>query len=441
MNKTVSIIFGILVTLAFVGGVWLLTNARDTAVERGPLGFDGLVVVLADAGLETVVPHRAITITPDEIALRILPLWDTDTLDYSRAPDNRAEELAQQDLRDIPQYRLRGKVAAASTMVVLPKWRGAVPILETADRSLLVDFKRINGMLNNLDARDEFTLSVVRPSAKFETYRDAVTGSEITLYEPQVFDADRLPSDCQIVMDTRAGPLMVSCNVVFYKDDDPYQVVLLSDPDFLNNHGLGVADNSLAAPNILRDRFAQADQRFVVDQVDFLFVDDGQEDPEPTPRTLGDFARYFDYPFSVIWLSLMAMMAVAMWRGWWRFGPPVRVFDDEIVASKTVSIAAKARLLQLAGQDDILAREFGATRMHSLFSLALGPHAAHDMALLRNRLMRYQPEIAKDFFTAFDDLNATSNETPAGELARRVSRFDDQYQRVCDAIGRVSRGR
>ena len=52
---------------------------------------------------------------------------------------------------------------------------------------------------------------------------------------------------------------------------------------------------------------------------------------------------WMDASDGVTWLGFALLSALVLWRAVTRYGPLARIYDDEPRASKTVSIAAKAR--------------------------------------------------------------------------------------------------
>ena len=209
---------------------------------------------------------------------------------------------------------------------------------------------------------------------------------------------------------------------------------LLADPDLLNNHGLALSENARAASELARK--VSADRPIMLDltRLDHTVADDWQR--EQHKRTWEDFARMFEWPFTMIWVAFICLGALVLWRAVVRFGPVARAIEDQPRASKEISIDAKARLLRLAGQDGPLLAEHVKARVTHLAAEILGPHRQSDrspMELLYRLIQRRDPSLA-------DELAEAAN-IPEGlgpdDIIHRLDRFETCYDKVIHDFGRT----
>ena len=153
-------------------------------------------------------------------------------------------------------------------------------------------------------------------------------------------------------------------------------------------------------------------------------------------RTWEDFARMFRWPFTMIWIAFGCLAALVLWRAIVRYGPVVQAYADEPLASKEVSIDAKARLLRLAGQDGPLLADHVKARLVHLAAEILGPHRQANRTpaeLLEGLIARRDPNLAHELMTAAD----IPEGLPPDDIIHRLDRFETCYDKVIYEFGRT----
>ena len=466
---------------------------RPTSVDESVIGSAGLSVWLEKNDIQVLRRPRHSEFSADDVSLRILPLLDAHLGKGGLAFNQEAIRIPQSETqRGLGLSYVLKKLKLKKTLLILPKWLTAVPLRDEVDPSLLISKKnsKLSTVLRKLGLGD---LELIYPGEKFQTLKLQELGEKrfgtnkpdiVTLYSPQVFDASSLGGNCVATVSSDLGVLIAKCvldedhirwefaakylkeNTEEYlkkklrreqkeaeaeakaealegKALGPYETefYILSDPDLLNNHGLSLAGNAAFAIAVV-NKLRAGDAKPVF--VDTTVVDVLRRSGVPKPESISsapsaDLANFTVYPFSMLWLSGLLVFLVALWRGAVRFGPPLRVYRDQIEASKKASVQAKAHILLLSGQDQALASEFVKNQMQALAVRFLGEAGGGDERLLRTRLLTVMPELGGDLLGAADAFNSIDTHISAGELARRIDLFDAQYRRVSDAIGHISR--
>lgn len=431
-SKSSFLVFGGFVA-AVVLLIFLVSGDSGRRLDASAIGTNGLYTWLQANDVEAVQSHRRVELPEDDVSLRLLPLNDTDLLAEAPLPVDNLELRAQTTQREIALNIVMEKIVNVRSLVMLPKWRTGVTMLSVAHESLLVPERNLNLLLDQLDLPK---MAITRPAA---TVLEATTDGQgdIVLYEPQLFDRRFVKGVCTPFLSVPEGVLIARC-----APQKSEELFLLSDPDLMNNHGLTLGDNAAVALDAIRTIAAEREGVVYHDTSDEILLSwEGNLERETRPRTADDLSRYFTYPFSLLWLGVGLLFLVAFWRGLIRFGPPARIDNGEVGASKTASIEAKAYLLRLTGQDHALAAEFANNRINDLSSALLGKHVGQDRALLFKRLRAIAPRDAEQLEQAVVSLNTTDAQTPAGELMRRVEAFEDYYRRIRDELGNISRRR
>ena len=432
-NKGSFLLFGGLAALIIVG-ILLFSGGGNSPLDRSALGTSGLVKWLKANEQQVVEAHRRVALNEEDVALRLLPLHDTD-LNRAEAPaESRADQLAQTTQRDIEAYILEQKTDFAPTLIMMPKWRTGVLMMGLAHESLLIpesEMERLAGQLN-LTRRPFY-----RPDLKLLETRVTETGETVTLYRPQLFRDDAVMGDCRAVLRVPEGVLVMACG------DGQWDRYYLSDPDLMNNHGLSLGANSAVALDVVARLRAGNEGVLYHDTSDDILLTwrASEREYEERPRTTEDVSRYFTYPFTLIWLATALVLLVAGWRGLVRFGPPIKAFSDQIGASKTASIGAKAYLLRLTGQDHALLAEYADNKLNDLSRDLYGKGVGKDRRALFNRLSKIAPKSAGNLMDATNRMITTTSETSASELSRIMQEFDLSYRSISDELGRISRPR
>lgn len=152
-------------------------------------------------------------------------------------------------------------------------------------------------------------------------------------------------------------------------------LVIVFEPDLLNNHGLADKATALLARRLILASAGRGVQRIVFD---LSLAGLG------APRNLLTLA--FTPPFLAATICLILAMAGAIWRGFNRFGPPL-AGDPALPAGKAVLVAGGAALLLRARRYHLIAGPYAdATRERLIVALGLPrrrPVAETDAAIAR----------------------------------------------------------
>jgi hypothetical protein len=159
----------------------------------------------------------------------------------------------------------------------------------------------------------------------------------------------------------------------------------LSDPDLLNNHGLALADNAAFAVSLIQHLRGAGETRPVYLDTAGQPLDSEKpvDEGKSYERSASDLKRFFAYPLSVIWGTLLVVAAICFWRGAYRFGPPLREASANIELSKTAAIEATARLLRLSGNDGRMAGQFVLHLLADKAQLLFGSGAGNQAGITR----------------------------------------------------------
>lgn len=444
-------------------GLLLGGGAPRFPLDRSAVGLAGLAPWLRERGVETkiftggVFPGATTGGRRSRwgaVGLRVLPLYDVDLTAASRPAGSAAARLAAQTERDVSQYVVRQKIVAAPTLVVLPKWRSGMRLTGEARAEYLISAEALDRVLAQLGAAAgpsrRFGVEAADRERVFTRFEvDTPEGpAVVTLPFAQTVAAGR----CQPLIGDRDAMLFGACPGPF----SGYW--LLADPDLLNNHGLGLGENARVATAFLRT--LAAGRPIVLDFSAALAGADGgaaggtgsgggggsgggrggsAEAPAPT-QAPSFFERVFSFPLTLLWAAAAVSGALALWRGAVRYGAAQRLTFDAPGASKAAALAAKARLLRLAGRDRAMVAAHIADRLQLLAAQALGPRAGRGdgaVALMRQALRRRDPTLAD----ALDRFAAPGAGPPAeagaAELMAYVRRFEATAKKVSDDFRRA----
>lgn len=368
-NSGPILVLGLLLGLAALA---LFVLSRDDDYDHSPLGNKGLQVWLQAKGIPVVRSDAHVRQARSEVSLRILPLSTSQGEAVAPPTDDETDDVGLENWTyEASRYEL-------PTLITLPKWRGSVLNDGIAGESGLVALADIHDELDKIDLSD---LRLDRHGPSFEEAQPGLQSAQpakIALYEAQTFDRSSLPSDCQELAGMPSGALLIRC------EDNP-DVYLLSDPDLLNNHGLALADNATFAVSLVQHLRGAGETRpvYLDTAGEPLDSEKPADEGRSYERTATDLKRFFAYPLSVIWGTLLAVAAICFWRGAYRFGPPLSEASGNIEMSKTVAIEAAARLLRLSGNDGRMTAQFVQHLLADKAQLLFGSGAGNQAGIER----------------------------------------------------------
>ncbi|MEM7597377.1 MAG: hypothetical protein AAF382_06735 [Pseudomonadota bacterium] len=419
--KTETLIFGALVVIA-IAVLMYLSGQRQQALRASPAGYDGLQVWLASTDLPAQNFTGGWAVDRDSVDLLVLPLFDTQ-LDTSRKrPETKEELLFQQDETDQRSGVIRAKAVDVPSLLILPKWRSGMRLTGLGHPALLVEEGGLEATLEELTGEAMRVGRIPVPFTDFDYTLETNETLNARLYVAQVFDGP----GCEPIIG-RAGQMVLgSCPL----DNSKQRIMVLSDPDLMNNHGLRLGDNA----EIARAFFSTfADQgQILIDYSERNWIVDRSRQTS-RERTWSDLLRFFEPPFLAMWLSAGLILALLLWRASLRYGPVIEE-DATMGASKQQAIAAQARLLRLTGQDGALLSEYVDARLSSVVIRLFGPaqtRTGRDRDLLLRHLGRHQPDLAAQLTSVLD----TIDRVPTGIPAREAIGHVDALETILEGVG------
>lgn len=428
-NTRLPYLISIALIFALAIGVSLyLTQDRERPLDQSAMGHSGLITWLRAGGIEAR-SATGFAVTPDKVGLRILPLHDTDlTRDFVQ-PTEKSMFLRSGTEYDISLGIVRRKLELLPSLIIAPKWSRTVRYSGFAHESLLLSVNDASRPFRQFGITGK---PLLRPGVRQLEISANIGDGRIlsaTLFAPQLF-ANSLPPDCRSIVSNALGHLIIRC------DGNARPFYALADPDLMNNHGLMLGQNAELIKHLIVE---WSDGKPVLaDATSKIFTTPSL--PLLPKREWSDLLRLFSYPFSILWGGICLITFLALWRTWLRFGPPVRVFDDNLGASKSVSIAAKARLLRLSGDNQKLFAVHIMTRLRLIEETLFGRDTIAKDPVKRIFLLirRRDPELADGFGVA-----ATAALTPdigmsPAELLKLVDKFEEETEKVLHEFGRTS---
>lgn len=420
-----TVIIG-LVAIVVLGALWYVFSQQQQSLRRSPSGHDGLQIWLANNGVSAQNFTGGWLIDETSVGLMVLPVYDSD-LDRDRVrPTTQNELLLQQDEYDLATPIIRRKAQRVPALVILPKWRTGMRLTGIAHPILNIEAERTARTLRNLTGDRQTTLVPSRTPFTDFSYR-ASDGETLTarIYAAQMFKNDT----CTPVIGRQDAMLLANCPLADAEGVSDDRILVLSDPDLMNNHGLRLGENALIALDLLR---AEAENgNIVIDYSRDVWLRDPYVEPE-RERTWDDLARFFGPPFLALWIGAALVLALFLWRTSVRYGA-VRAETTELGAGKDIAVQARARLLRLSGQDGALAHEYASARLAATASALFGPsHARHyaGEAAFLNYTERRHPALAPRLRSVLETIHGLPARLPATEAIHHI----DQLEQVLEQI-------
>lgn len=423
-----GLIFGGIAIVAIILGFFFL-NRSDPPLERQATGIAALPAWLRENGVHATLFKGGHQIPRRKVSLRILPIYDTDLLRRRHLPETREEVIEQTSEYDLSRFVVAAKLAKVSTLVVLPKWRSGVRALGIAHRDLLIPAAEIERLLGQIGLE---TARVRTAPDGLETTRARIGGEEfdLRLMHAQTITAGRR---CEPVIGSTRDMLLGSC-----RDEEGTEFWLLTDPDLLANHALSLGQNGRAVLAMIetitpKSEKTDPDAGVLVDMSTRAWIVERTAMAETYERKWENFVRMFRWPFTMIWIGFAAVAGLVTWRAFVRYGPLARLYSEEPGATKTLSIAAKARLLRLSDHDEELLQSHMQHRLQRLAAAIIGPHrrsGGDPLGAIVPIVRRHDPALADDLLAAVGDAK--------GDVMNRLDRFETVYDRIRDEFGRPS---
>ena len=418
--RSEAVVVGILVALALAALAYVLSQ-RQQELRSSPVGLDGLQVWLSAEGGTAQNFTGGWLLDPAGIGLLVLPLYDTAPDQDRDRPRDQTELLFQQDESDLEYRPLREKIDAVPSLIVLPKWRSGMRLTGIAHPALLVEEARLNRLLQTLTGEDSIRISRIRQVSTKVPYPPGTGERSAELYAAQLFDG----SACDPIIGEGPRTLLASCPTAGDRT-----VLVLSDPDFLNNHGLRLGQNAEIARDVLLS--AAGGGSVVIDYSSDNWLA-SPEEPIQRERTWSDLLRFFEPPFLALWLGAALTLALTLWRSFRRAGPVLDTTTSE--SGKLQAIRARARLMRLTGQDGALLADYAAARIAATAARLVGPgHArqiGEEQAFLRH-LGRRRPDLAARLAEVTARLKALPPRIPATAAIHHVEDLEQILELIAN---------
>ncbi|EJJ26590.1 DUF4350 domain-containing protein [Rhizobium sp. CF142] len=404
----------ILLVLAGLAALALFGLPRENDFDRSPLGSRGLQVWLEAKGIPVIRSDPHFVRSRAEISMRMLSLPISENETAAPKGEEKTAEVSPED------WAYEAVNHELPTLIVMPKWRSSVLRDGIAGQSDLLALPAIQDKLNRVE------LSSKHLSRNAPGFEEAQIGlkqfqsMKIALYQAQTFDRESLSDDCQELVGMPSGALLVHC------DDNPH-VYLLSDPDLVTNHGLALADNASFAVALFEHLRGAGETRPVYIDMTGAPLDDTKpvDEGRSYERSSSDLKRFFAYPLSVIWGTLFVVVAICFWRGFWRFGPPLKDASGHIELSKSAAIEATARLLRLSGNDGRMVSQFVLHLLADKAQLLFGPGAGNEAGIDRlfKRMARHDHAAAQALHSSAQALIDRGHLMKRADLHRNLETF------------------
>lgn len=410
--------------------IWYVMSQRQQTLRSSPSGLDGLQVWLTANDITSYNFAGGWPIDQTTVDLLILPVYDT-ALDEARTPPASKEEyLLQTDEYDFATDAILTKARTVPTLIVLPKWRSGMRLTGIAHPVLLIEPGKITETLDEVTGGGAAELVYGRTPFTEFSYR-ATDGATLRarLYAAQMFRS----AGCDPVIGTSDAMVLGSCPLPAeaQSDDDGTRdrVLVLSDPDLLNNHGLRLGDNAQIAADFLS---SQTDEgNIVIDYSRISWLRDPFQEPV-RERTWADLSRFFGPPFLILWLGAACLFSLFLWRAALRYGPILRE-RAATGSGKALAIEARARLMRLSGQDGALVHEYAAARISAVAAALFGPsHARHYAS--EDEFLSFADRQHPDDAARLRSVLAEIRRLPARAHAAEAIHLIDEFEQVLEQI-------
>lgn len=330
------------VAVSLVASVLLMAYGRD--LQGGPppgahsfsdsaLGHRAVVLLLTRLGLG-VTSRRSLS-SGDAGPGRPLVLAEPNPKGESWRPD-QLQALSQE-----------AASRQAPLVVVLPKWRAGAARKDKPRWLSSVRLMPEEDVAKVLEALNEADLQGLIPQ-RFDGVRRCEARWNRTAVEYRM-DVDAL----QLLPPSPSLRALVSCGSYALVAERKAtgsrpRIVLVADPDLLNNHGLGRGDNAILIHQLFTQGLGATGAVF-------------DETIHGFSRDLGLLAEALSFPLVLGVLQALVLLGVVLWAGMGRFGKPLPA-SLGLAAGKEILIDNTAKMLANSGHaEDSLARYFQQT--------------------------------------------------------------------------------
>ncbi|MGX1499684.1 hypothetical protein ACSSV1_004744 [Labrenzia sp. MBR-25] len=415
-----------LICVAVLIAGWYILSQRQQVLRRSPAGLDGLQVWLVKNGASAQNFAGGWLMDQTGVGLLVVPLYDTLPESGRDTPATKEELLQQQDEYDLDTIVISEKAERVPTLLVLPKWRSGMRLTGLAHPVLKVEADRLQAIVDKITGtRGTKIGAATRAFTDFRYRSQASEPLRAEIYAAQTFANE----SCRPIVGDTGAMLLADCPLANAGDSEQERILVLSDPDLINNHGLRLGDNAGIALDVLTE--TAGTRNIVIDYSRSSWLRDPVSEPR-RERTWEDLLRFFGPPFRALWLGGALLLGLALWRGFSRYGP---IRDEEAGpgTGKDLAVQARGRLMRLSGQDGALVREYATARISATASALFGPaHARHyagEDAFLTYTERRH-PALAPRLRAILADIRKLPARLPATEAIQHI----DQLEQVLEQI-------
>ncbi len=349
-------------------------NAAPTIYSRSAIGYAALYHTLERLGIP-VAEETSAAGAPGDAAVVVI------------AEPNRDEYVLA---------RVRAELRhARAVLLVLPKREALIdpdqPDRIRADRHLPVE--TVQRVLALADAQG----TVDREPALTAVQAKAPLGGT----------APAIGSDVQLAGSTSLDPLLSAAGGTLIGELRGFagRVVVVADPDLLENHGLLRGDNAALAVALVRELRGGSSGRVVFDEAVHGYV----------ARPFGALRLLFSFPFVLVTAQIVIASALLAWAGSARFGAP-KPRAPALTTGKRALIETGARLFTVAGRLRFIAERYADAVLRES---AQALHAPRGLA--REELLAWFERTGRPApaFAAADDAGTVLAEAQAMHTWRR----------------------
>ena len=325
-RRTIGWIVGVAV-VSFLASVLLSVYGRDLL----PKPFSG-----ANTFSDSALGHRALAELLRSLGLGVYP---RQSLEGGAIGPERPLVLAEPDpswlsthSSRLESLRIQAKDRNAALVVVLPKWRPGKPDKNKPEWLASVELLPDSQVLRVARALGDDipeSLGLLRVSGdSLDCGVDGKGGLDVEIRTAQLLAA--LPKGLEAVVSCRGGSLIARLPL----ESGP-PVFLISDPDLLNNHGLGRGANAEVIFSFLTRELGA--KGVVFDETIHGFE-----------RDTSLLAEALRFPLVLGLLQGLVLLGVVLWAGMGRFGKPLPA-PSPLGAGKEILIDNTAKLLANGG--------------------------------------------------------------------------------------------
>ena len=247
---------------------------------------------------------------------------------------------------------------ARRILLILPKW-GAVPSLQK--RTWIGDAAPLP------ISRVQSVLSVVDPNGIVVR----VPGAD--RFDRNVLSANpALEVPVQLIGNSKMTALISSPDGILLGEirEGTRRIWVLADPDIIENHGIGAADNATLAVDII-DQLRGNDGPIVIDETIHGFRGSGTS----------PLALLTAFPFGLLGIHALAAVVLLLWATIGRFGAPARM-KPVFTADKRALIANTAALIDHGGHHAAMLRRYGQVNVQEAARALRAPRGLSEVALI-----------------------------------------------------------